>query len=119
MVRSASGTFTSFNAPGAGTANSQGTVGWAITASGLITGWYLDTNTVYHGFLRTVTGALSTFNAPGACTAADQGTNPLGINGAADIAGYYVDLGNVFHGFLRTLLDQHATHCNGCRVKHR
>jgi hypothetical protein len=101
-VRAADGTIATFNAPGAGTANNQGTVGFSINTSGIITGWDIDANNVYHGFLRSASGTLGTFNAPGAGTAANQGTNPFGINSAADIVGYYIDSSSVLHGFLRT-----------------
>jgi hypothetical protein len=49
--RSPFGTFTSFDAPDAGTANGQGTQPSTNNAEGDVVGWYIDGNNVYHGFL--------------------------------------------------------------------
>jgi hypothetical protein len=35
-----------------------------INPAGTITGFYVDTNTVYHGFLRARDGTITTFDAP-------------------------------------------------------
>jgi hypothetical protein len=53
FVRAASGAITTFNAPGAGTADYQGTLGDGINNAGTITGQYIDASGVSHGFLRT------------------------------------------------------------------
>src|SRR5262245_32696997 len=45
-------TITTFDAPGASTGPGQGTLPFAINPAGLITGYYLDTGNVFHGFLR-------------------------------------------------------------------
>jgi hypothetical protein len=50
--RTAGGTITTFDAPGAGTKIHQGTYSFAINTAGDITGWYLDSGSVFHGFVR-------------------------------------------------------------------
>src|ERR1700689_4108430 len=73
--------FTTFEAPGAGTGASQGTIPFSINTAGA------------------VTGTITTFDAPGAGTGAAQGTVSFSINSAGDIAGTYVDASYVYHGF--------------------
>ena len=51
-VRDSDGTIRQFNAPGAGTGPGQGTQPSVINPAGVITGSYVDTDGVYHGFLR-------------------------------------------------------------------
>ena len=53
FVRTKDGTVTILDAPGAGTGfnGSQGTLARSINPGGLVTGFYVDANTVYHGFL--------------------------------------------------------------------
>jgi hypothetical protein len=46
-------TITTFDVPGAGTGPGQGTVPIANNPANLITGYFIDTNGVNHGFLRT------------------------------------------------------------------
>jgi hypothetical protein len=68
--------------------------------AGTITGFYVDNNNVYHGFLRTRQGEFERFNAPGAGTGAWQGTQPMTISSEGTITGFYTDANNVVHGFL-------------------
>jgi hypothetical protein len=96
-----------FDAPGAGkTAGSrQGTFPRSISASGAITGHYIDSHNVTHGFLRSPGGdEFVTFDAPGAGTTEGSGfgTFPESINKAGAITGHYIDSHNVNHGFLRS-----------------
>ncbi|MBA3915762.1 MAG: hypothetical protein H0X25_18295 [Acidobacteriales bacterium] len=51
-MRSKTGTITSFDAPGAGTAFSQGTEAYGINFAGTIAGFYIDSGGVVHGFVR-------------------------------------------------------------------
>jgi hypothetical protein len=105
-MRSPAGEIMTFDAPpGAG---SQGFGCFADCSLGLndfgaITGYYLDANNVFHGFVRSPEGQITTFEAPGADTTANDfnGTFPVSINDWGVIAGYYVDVNNVVHGFLR------------------
>jgi hypothetical protein len=50
---SASGTITTFNAPGAGTTAATGTFSVSINDNGVIVGYYGDPNDTYHGFQQT------------------------------------------------------------------
>lgn len=99
------------DAPGAGTEKYQGTGCFAYTDCsvlindrGDITGYFLDKNKVFHGFLRSREGNFTLFEAPGADTKAgdENGTFPNGINEAGAITGEYVDAKNNSHGFLRS-----------------
>src|SRR6516165_346628 len=100
FVRSANGTFTTYDAPGAGTGAGQGTLPESNNTPGAITGQYIDGNFANHGFLRDQQGAFSIFDVPGTGTGAGQGTIPLGNNNAGAITGESIDGGNVIHGFL-------------------
>jgi len=51
-VRSPKGKFTRFDCPGAGTGAGQGTIPMSNTVTGASTGYWLDANNVYHGFVR-------------------------------------------------------------------
>jgi uncharacterized membrane protein len=104
-LRSAWGDITTFDVPGGGP---QGIGCFADCSVGLndggaITGYYLDANNVYHGFVRSPQGRVTTFDAPRANTTAGSysGTFPVSINDQGAITGYYLDTNNVSHGFLR------------------
>jgi hypothetical protein len=97
-----SGSFTSFDAPGAGTGAMQGTVAIGINTAGTVIGTYLNSAGVAHGYLRTSGGTFTTITAPDAGTAKGFGTYALGIDTAGDVIGIYVDSGNSSHGFVRT-----------------
>ena len=90
--------FVTFEAPGAGTSGGQGTAAQGINLQGEIAGFYLDSNSVYHGFVRTRRGDISTFDAPGAGTVA---TLPYGNNPEGKVAGFYFDANGMSHGFVR------------------
>lgn len=100
FVRAVDGTITSFDAPGAGTAQGQGTQPAAINSGGVVTGDYTDTNGVNHGFLRAAGGTITTFDAPGAGTAPFQGTQPESINPGGVITGVVCNAATC-HGFVR------------------
>ena len=79
-MRARDGTITNYDVPGAGTGMYQGTNAcWFIPAwgginpAGTVTGFYADSNNVYHGFLRTREGEITTFDAPGAGTVGSLG----------------------------------------------
>jgi predicted membrane protein len=116
FVRASDGAFSSFDAPGAGIPAgvpctppiicSNGTQGAAINPAGVISGQYVDTGGVFHGFLRTKDGAIITFDAPGAGTNSGQGTFVVfgdGINSSGTILGAYADASNNIHGMVRSL----------------
>src|SRR5262249_12953121 len=97
-------TFTSFDAPGAGTGMLQGTLGTSINDGGEIAGIYLTAPNVAHGFVRTAANAtahLAPVAPPAAGTNLNRETSPGIITAAGDIAGIYFDASNAYHGFLR------------------
>jgi len=87
FVRAASGAITTFDAPGAGTVNQQGTVAYSINTAGAVAGYYYDANLAAHGLLRETSGAITTFDAPGAAPGSNRGTFAYGIDAAGTIAG--------------------------------
>jgi hypothetical protein len=105
FLRTPDGTFTTFDAPGAGTKTGQGTSSASINPEGAIAGDYADASNVNHGFLRAPDGTFTTFDAPGAGTGSGQGTTPFNNNPADAITGFYIDASGVSHGFLRTPCD--------------
>src|ERR1700689_1537534 len=66
------GSFTTINAPGAGTAAGQGTFVANMNNLGVIAGFTIDSNGVQHGFIDSG-GRFTTINDPNAGTAGGQG----------------------------------------------
>ena len=96
-------TIISFDAPGADTTvnHANGTFATGINIVGEVTGYYVDTNNVVHGFVRSAAGKFKTFNAPGASTAGfNSGTIPSAINDLGTVTGYYQDVNGNTRGFL-------------------
>lgn len=106
FLRSPSGKFTTFEAPGASTvaAAGFGTFPEGMNDAGVITGRFADANGLYHGFLRTPGGEFTTFDAPGASSFAGggNGTLPKSINAHGAITGHYADAQALIHGFVRS-----------------
>jgi hypothetical protein len=101
FLRSATGKFTTFDAPGAGTGSFEGTGCFSdcpvsLNDWGAITGIYIDANFVYHGYLRSPEGTIVTVDPVGTIF-----TFPDSINDLGSITGYYIDANSVYHGFLR------------------
>lgn len=95
-IRSADGTFTSFNVPGENLApppqgSYLGTVPIAINDQGVITGYYWD-GAKTHGFVRAANGAITKFNPT-------MNLEPLGINAGGVIIGSLAPNGR--YGFER------------------
>src|SRR2546430_16700002 len=65
--------FTTFDVAG-----SSGTNPSSINPAGVITGYYLDTRTVRHGFLRAPDGTITTFDPPGSGWTSPSSINPTG-----------------------------------------
>jgi hypothetical protein len=99
--RDALGNITTFDAPGAGTEQNQGTLAWAINAAGTIAGYYIDSNSVSHGFARDPSGSITTFDDPNASSEKNQGTFPTCINRMGQIAGHYSKQNGDLRGFVR------------------
>ena len=91
FLRALDGTFTTFDAPGAGTQQGVGTQTQGLNLEGATTGNYLDASYVSHGFLRAPDGTFTTFDAPGAGTGFLQGTVATSINDLGQIVGQYID----------------------------
>jgi hypothetical protein len=109
FVRAADGTFTIFDAPGAGTGALLGTIPMSVNTGGSIAGFYVDANLLSHGFVRAANGTITVIDAPNASTAGKtkkgfnfSGTVAEAINAAGDIVGIYSDTNGVYHGFART-----------------
>jgi hypothetical protein len=101
FVRSPSGEFTTFDAPGAGNGPYQGTGCFSdcpvsLNDWGAITGIYIDGNNIYHGYIRSPQGKIKTIDPEGSI-----GTFPSVINDSGAVTGSYLDANNVYHGFLR------------------
>ena len=65
----------------------------ALITGGIITGNYIGSKNLIHGFLRSPEGEFTTFDAPGASTAAGggNGTLPKSITAEWAITGHYAD----------------------------
>jgi hypothetical protein len=101
FVLSPNGETTTFDAPGAGTSIYQGTgcssdCPTSINDLGAIMGTYIDTNYVFHGYLRSPYGNIVTVDPVGSVFTWSSDLNDLGT-----VTGYYADVNNVYHGFLR------------------
>jgi hypothetical protein len=95
------GSFTTFDAPGAGTGVMQGTLCFGINAVGVVTGMYEDANSVFHGFVRTAGGTITPFDAPDAYPSNNGGTYPFSVNAGGSITGMYNSENGWQHGFVR------------------
>jgi len=104
FIRRPGGTFSSFDAPGAGLGAglNQGTVATAINDQGVITGQLQDSRYVFHGFVRSRGGSFTEFDVAGAGTGPGQGTYPDCINIEGAIVGNYIDASSSYHGFVRS-----------------
>lgn len=105
----ANGTYTEIDEPNAGTGETsygvkEGTTPMAINASGVVTGYYVDSNGNRHGFIY-LPGSYTAFDGPGATTNTGKGgsfsgTIPTGIDAAGDVVGSYTDSSGIRHGFI-------------------
>ncbi|HWA92271.1 MAG TPA: hypothetical protein VG889_19690 [Rhizomicrobium sp.] len=82
-------------------ADSQGAYGLHINNKGAATGDYVDSNGLWHGFVRAKAGTLTVFDVPGAGTDPDQGTFAGATNLHGDTTGPYVDSDFILHGYVR------------------
>ena len=96
FLRRPDGTFTTFEALGAGTGPFVGTSPIGINDLGAITGYYSDANGFTHGFVRAPDGKTTSFDVQGGGQ-----TFPIAINLEGSIVGYYLDPSSLFHAFLR------------------
>ena len=87
IVRTADGTITQFDAPGAGTSGNQGTLAIGINTAGDVTGYYTDARQTQHGYVRTADGTITTFDIIGTAQGYNKGVNAFAINDSGTIAG--------------------------------
>jgi len=74
----------------------------SINTTGTVVGWYFDSQTNGHGFLRDRAGNITTFDVPGASSGYWQGTFAWAINDAGTVVGSYTTTSSTsFQGFLR------------------
>ena len=117
FVRTPDGAITTFDAPGAGSdtipgfvggipvagiLGGEGTYGASINRQGTIAGFYVDSSSVVHGFVRSKDGEFTTFDAPNAASTPGTGTYAANINDFGMVAGVYVDASGVVHSYIRT-----------------
>jgi len=97
FLRTADGTFVSFDPPNA--SPSFGNVGAnSVNTAGSIVGNFVDKTTgMFHSFLRTPDGAFTTTDPPEAV----GGSTAVSINAPREVAGSFMDSSNVTHGYLR------------------
>jgi len=101
FLRTAEGTYTTFDAPASGTKPNQGTQPAAINGAGTIAGMVTDAMGVEHCFLRHSTGTYAIVNVSGAGTASGQGTGCDAINKQGTVTGIFIDAAGTSHGFIR------------------
>jgi hypothetical protein len=108
FLRGPQGEITTFEAPGADTAegSGNGTFPESINGAGATTGHYIGRNAlgiVNHGFLRSPQGDIVTFDVPDASSAPGDGTFPRSINANGAVIGNYSAADKeVNRGFLRS-----------------
>jgi hypothetical protein len=104
FVRGADGTFSVIDPTGTAS-EVKVVIPSQINSGGAVAGYYTDTNSVYHGFLRDSSGAITILDAPGAGTVADTGTEIADLNTdgvmVGGIAVGVVNGVNTTHSFMR------------------
>jgi hypothetical protein len=110
-VRTPGGKYSSFDVPGASADgfDGGGTYPQGINDLAEVSGYYVDANFVFHGFVRSPGGRITTYDVRTACTdtpnppadCAYEGTVPANVNLLGRVTGtYYGEDGNA-HGFWR------------------
>jgi hypothetical protein len=82
-----------FDVPGATITSPTG-----INDAGTISGYYQDSGSTYHGFVRAADGTITRINIPGAGI---EGTVASAINANEAIVGWFGDANDAAHGFER------------------
>jgi hypothetical protein len=97
-------TFTTIDAPGAGTSAGLGTFVQDINADGDIAGYFTQTPVdLGHAFLRSAARAVTVLDVPGQGTQSRQGATAQRINSGGTIVGYFADQQSIFHGYTRAM----------------
>jgi hypothetical protein len=98
-------TFVSFDAPGAGTGVSQGTIPAAINLKGQVAGIYIDSSNLHHGFVRQTNGQFTEFSPPSISNVVVIGINSSGeVLGTGTLSASPFD----FYPFLRSPTGQYT-----------
>jgi hypothetical protein len=104
FVRATNGTITDFDAPGVVTSTGiiQGTIASSINTAGYVSGFYMGTGSLLHGFVRAANGTITAFSAPAAGSGGGMvsGTSEFAINVNGAATGEYTDTKGVTHGFV-------------------
>jgi hypothetical protein len=102
FIRSPSGVFTQIDAPDAGPGPfPQGTfvsenTPMGINPEGAVIGFYVDANSIQHGFVRSATGKITEFDPAGSTFTETNAIDLLG-----NVVGFYFDANSVGYGYLR------------------
>jgi len=83
------------------TPDAVSTFAWGINDSGEISGFYIDSLSVYHGFVRAADGGYTEFDEPNASLQFREGTFANAINASGEVTGTYNDVLLQYHGFTR------------------
>jgi hypothetical protein len=67
----------------------------------MLTGPYIDSSNVLHGYVRNSDGTVTSFDAPGAGTGPGQGTDTAGLSPQGVIPGFSFDSNGEAHGYVR------------------
>jgi hypothetical protein len=73
-----------------------------LNVEGETTGFYFDSSSVVHGFLREPDGKIISFDGPNAGSAPFAGTYAASINAEGEITGYTLDSNCLVYGFTRS-----------------
>ena len=112
FLRTPDGALATFDAPGAGTGQYQGTYVTGIDAFRVVTGYGIAADNTALGFIRYPNGRFVTFAAPGAGTGSSQleaGTVMTSINLFTVAAGQAIDDAGLSHGFSRDPFGRFST----------
>jgi len=99
FVRYPNGSFTTFDAPDAGTQANQGTLAFDINLRGTTAGIYIDASNVDHGFVRSPANKFTSIDPAGSVFTFVCEETCLNLDGT--VAGFYFDSSGVPHGFVR------------------
>src|SRR5208282_3126381 len=73
-----------------------------INNAGVIVGYFIDSNNINHGLVRSPSGTITSFDAPNAAQGHTQGTLVYAVNNSGTCTGLFNGQDNLIHGFTRT-----------------
>lgn len=104
FIRRPSGSFITFDAPGASTSPGLGTFAFDINSRGGTAGVFYDATGLLHGFIRSPQGHITPVDAPDA-SPSSYGTyvcQETCLNASGTVTGFYYDAASALHGFIRS-----------------